>query len=193
MAAPKRTVLSESQILAIEYLILNRFKKPSSAAIGEAIGVKSHTVSQWRRQELFQEELDRRTMLYKQNFEDVQLADRKERVVALQKLFDRLGDEGPTTIKLKILQEIRQETGGNAPIQVEMHHSLGHGPELPPRAGTYDEWCDQNRKMLAVEAEYVQLEKENGKEKERDLIRQGIIPEKVAQGKVNGEGNGRVN
>jgi hypothetical protein len=192
MAAPRRTVLTEGQLMTVEYLILNRFKKPNNKVIGEALGIKAQTINSWRKMELFQEELDRKTALYKGNFEDVQLADRKERVVVLQKLFDRLPEDSSTSMKLKIIQEIRQETGGNAPIQVEMHHSLGHGPEIPPRAGDYDEWCAQNKKMLAVEAEYVEMERSHGKEKEREGIRQGIIPE-VTQGKVSGQGNGSIN
>jgi hypothetical protein len=176
MPVSKRNVLTEQQGLVIEYIILNRFRKPSNSSIGKELDLKPQTIAAWRRQELFQEELDRRTALYKTNYDDVQLADRKERVLALQKLFDRLEDDGTTNIKLKILQEIRQETGGNAPIQVEMHHSLGHGPELPPRADTYEEWCEQNRKMLAVETEFVEMEHEHGKEKDRDLLRKGILP-----------------
>ena len=177
LAAPKRnTVITEAQVMAIEYMILNRFKKLSNKAIGEVVGVKDTTIGSWRKLQLFQEELDRRTMLYKQNFEDVQLADRKERVVALQKLFDNLPDAGSTTTKLKIIQEIRQETGGNAPIQVEMHHSLGHGPKIPPRADSYEEWCQQNLQMAQVEAEFMEIDKEAGKQEERDLLRQGILP-----------------
>jgi hypothetical protein len=202
MAAPKQTVLSENQLLVIEYLILNRFKKPSNKFIADTLGLQGATVSRWRGLELFQEELDRRTSLYKANFDDVQLADRKERVVTLQKLFDLLGDEGSTQLKLKILQEIRQETGGNSPIQVEMHHSLGHGPQLPPRADSYEEWCDQNRQMMAVEADYVEMERANGKVQDKELLRQGIIPEIEGQGpeegalypgKADSEGNGCVN
>ena len=45
MAAPKQTVLSENQLLVIEYLILNRFKKPSNKFIADTLGLQGATVS----------------------------------------------------------------------------------------------------------------------------------------------------
>ena len=66
-----------------------------------------------RRQPAFQEELARQRKISEQPF--VNLADRKERVVALQQLFEKVPDVR-TAMRLKILAQIRREVLDDKPI-----------------------------------------------------------------------------
>jgi hypothetical protein len=88
------------------------------------------------------------------------LADRKERVKALDGIFQNLGDN-QTGLRIKVLQAIRQEVGDDKQV-VEVQHSGSIGIQSPPRAESYEEWVKQNEVMessrevcgLPVEAEY---------------------------------------
>ena len=66
---------------AIQLLILDRHK-PSDVSrnIANHLGVSVQTVGEWRRNEDFCKEYKRQLDIYKKNFDDVKLADRKERV-----------------------------------------------------------------------------------------------------------------
>ena len=80
--------------------------------------------------------------IYQSSFEEIQLADRKERVMAMQGLCDKIPDI-QVALKLKILAQIRAEVGQDQPIQHV--HAVHVGVNIPPRAETYDEWLKQNR------------------------------------------------
>ena len=77
------------------------------------------------------------------------LAWRKNRVLALEELYDKI-DDARVSLKLKVLKEIREE-GGDHRIQVD-HTVEIKGANLPPRAESYEEWLQQNSQM--VEANY---------------------------------------
>ena len=63
------------------------------------------------------------------------MADRKERVTAMQDLYDKIPDIR-VALKLKILAQIRAEVGQDQPIQHV--HAVHVGVNIPPRAETYD-------------------------------------------------------
>ena len=55
-------------------------------------------------------------MAIQQSFDEIQLADRKERVKAMQDSYDKIPDIR-VALKLKILAQIRAEVGQDQPIQ----------------------------------------------------------------------------
>tara|TARA_R110000765_G_scaffold226581_1_gene330437 strand:- start:88 stop:513 length:426 start_codon:yes stop_codon:yes gene_type:complete len=117
------------------------------------MGVNRMTVSKWRADPAFQEEFDKQLKLYRANFDDVTLADRKERVKALDGIFQEL--EGKqVSLKIKVLQAIRQEVGDDKQI-LEINHTGTIGIEAPPRAESYEEWVKQNVVMDRAKASEV--------------------------------------
>ena len=86
-------------------------------------------------------------MAIQQSFDEIQLADRKERVKAMQDSYDKIPDIR-VALKLKILAQIRAEVGQDQPIQHV--HAVHVGVNIPPRAETYDEWPKQNRLASTV-------------------------------------------
>tara|TARA_B100000809_G_scaffold147569_1_gene145060 strand:+ start:174 stop:566 length:393 start_codon:yes stop_codon:yes gene_type:complete len=80
-----------------------------------------------------------------QSFDEIQLADRKERVKAMQDSYDKIPDIR-VALKLKILAQIRAEVGQDQPIQHV--HAVHVGVNIPPRAETYEEWLDQNQLVV---------------------------------------------
>lgn len=151
---PTGSPLSHLQNKAIHLLVQERNgKKDVGALIAQALSVQRSTVNRWRRTEEFQDEFKRQMELFRKNFDDVPLADRKERVVCLAELFHEI-PKSQVQLKIKLLTAIRQEVGDDKQV-VEVTHTGEVGLKLPPRATSYEEWQSQNRKMLAVEAEVV--------------------------------------
>ena len=103
--------LSEQQKQAIHYLVMDRWTKGDlNAAVADNVGVLPVTITKWRKSSLFREEYDRQVKLYRANFDDVQLADRKERVKKLEDIYENLTDS-QTAMKIKILSAVRAEVG----------------------------------------------------------------------------------
>lgn len=149
--------LTDQHHQAIHYLIMDRFSQGDlSKKVGEAVGVSPITINQWRKREDFRAEYARQVALYRANFDDVKLADRKERVKALTQLYEEVTS---TNIKLKILASIRAEVGDDK--QIHEHHHIAHGVNTPPAAATYEEWLAQNSAMeekMAVEGEFTEVD-----------------------------------
>lgn len=142
--------LKHDQNKAIALLLTERNgKKDTGALIAETLGVTRATVNRWRRSPEFQAEFKRQMDLWRRNFDDVPLADRKERVLCLSELFQDL-DKKQVQLKIKVLTAIRQEVGDDKQV-VEVTHTGEVGLRLPPRAETYEEWQAQNAQMVAVE------------------------------------------
>lgn len=152
-------VVTERQLQAIQLMILWRFDTVRGLAqIADIVGVSRQTIHKWRKQEAFLAEYQRQLDLYKNDFADIKLSDRKERVKAMSVLYENL-PHTRTELKLKILKEIRAEVGDNHPVVLDVRggvqhdhsgrviHSAEQGPNLPPRAETYDEWVAQNNSM----------------------------------------------
>ncbi len=154
---------TEKQLQCITLMILWRYDTHRGMSeLADTLGVARQTLYKWKGRDYFKEEYERQLRLYKENFEDIQLADRKERVKALSLLFEQVPSHR-TELKLKILKEIRTEVGDDHPMTLQVQGGVTHsvqgeiahkatGPNLPPRAANYDEWLSQNKQMIEAEA-----------------------------------------
>ena len=133
---------------AIHMMILDRYSRQrQTAQIAEQVGVSRTAIQQWKRDEDFQREYQKQLRIYQQDFSEIRLADRKERVKVLSEMFEHI-PVPRVSLRLKVLEQIRQEVGDDK-IQVE-HTVEVQGPNVPPRADSYEEWLKQNQQMQAV-------------------------------------------
>ena len=120
--------------------------------VAKTLDVNKSTVFRWRKDAEFDKALKKEIERDRSNFDDVPLAFRKNRVLALEDLYNKIEDRR-VALKLKVLKEIREEVGDHR-IQVE-HTVEVKGLNVPPRADNCDEWLKQNNKMdQAVETTY---------------------------------------
>ena len=130
----------------IQQLILDRWNPHRiNQKIANHFDLSVNQVRHIRRKPQFQAEYTKQLAIYQDSFDDVQLADRKERVKALDGLFQRIPDVR-VALKIKVLQAIREEVGDDRPV-LEVHHSGQIGVNAPPRADSYEEWLKQNDVM----------------------------------------------
>ena len=133
---------------AIHMMILDRYSRQrQTAQIAEQVGVSRTAIQQWKNDEDFQREYQKQLRIYQQDFSEIRLADRKERVKVLSERFEHI-PVPRVSLRLKVLEQIRQEVGDDK-IQVE-HTVEVKGPNVPPRADSYEEWLKQNQQMQAV-------------------------------------------
>ena len=133
---------------AIHMMILDRYSRQrQTAQIAEQVGVSRPAIQQWKNDEDFQREYQKQLRIYQQDFSEIRLADRKERVKVLSEMFEHI-PVPRVSLRLKVLEQIRQEVGDDK-IQVE-HTVEVKGPNVPPRADSYEEWLKQNQQMQAV-------------------------------------------
>ena len=133
---------------AIHMMILDRYSRQrQTAQIAEQVGVSRTAIQQWKNDEDFQREYQQQLRIYQQDFSEIRLADRKERVKVLSEMFEHI-PVPRVSLRLKVLEQIRQEVGDDK-IQVE-HTVEVKGPNVPPRADSYEEWLKQNQQMQAV-------------------------------------------
>ena len=133
---------------AIHMMILDRYSRQRQPAqIAEQVGVSRTAIQQWKNDEDFQREYQKQLRIYQQDFSEIRLADRKERVKVLSEMFEHI-PVPRVSLRLKVLEQIRQEVGDDK-IQVE-HTVEVKGPNVPPRADSYEEWLKQNQQMQAV-------------------------------------------
>ena len=133
---------------AIHMMILDRYSRQrQTAQIAEQVGVSRTAIQQWKNDEDFQREYQKQLRIYQQDFSEIRLADRKERVKVLSEMFEHI-PVLRVSLRLKVLEQIRQEVGDDK-IQVE-HTVEMKGPNVPPRADSYEEWLKQNQQMQAV-------------------------------------------
>ena len=133
---------------AIHMMILDRYSRQrQTAQIAEQVGVSRTAIQQWKNDEDFQREYQKQLRIYQQDFSEIRLADRKERVKVLSEMFEHI-PEPRVSLRLKVLEQIRQEVGDDR-IQIE-HTVEMRGPNVPPRAESYEEWIKQNEQMQAV-------------------------------------------
>ena len=145
--------LSDLQQQAVQLIVLDRWN-PSKAndKVAKTLDVNKSTVFRWRKDAEFDKALKKEIERDRSNFDDVPLAFRKNRVLALEDLYNKIEDRR-VALKLKVLKEIREEVGDHR-IQVE-HTVEVKGLNVPPWADSYDEWLKQNNKMdQAVEADF---------------------------------------
>ena len=133
---------------AIHMMILDRYSRQrQTAQIAEQVGVSRTAIQQWKNDEDFQREYQKQLRIYQQDFSEIRLADRKERVKVLSEMFEHI-PVPRVSLRLKVLEQLRQEVGDDK-IQVE-HTVEMKGPNVPPRADSYEEWLKQNQQMQAV-------------------------------------------
>lgn len=159
-------VLNERHKRCIQLMILMRFDKHGQLkAVADKIGVSDESVLTWRKDPVFRAEYKRQLEIYKNNFNDIKLADRKERVKALSELYEEIdaaakewhddgggGDVKSRTaearLRILVLDQIRGEMLDTQPDQTEFHHLHQLvGVNAPPRASSYEEWVTQNKAM----------------------------------------------
>ena len=103
----------------------------------------------WRKDPEFDKALQTELERDRADFDEVPLAWRKNRVLALEELYQKI-DDARVSLKLKVLKEIREEVGDH---RIQVDHTVEiKGVNLPPRAESYEEWLQQNDQM--VEANY---------------------------------------
>lgn len=144
----------------IHYLVMDRWDgKGITEEVRGEIGVSQQQVSKWRKKEVFQDELKRQIELYRANFDDIQMADRKERVLEYARMLQLIPDQR-VSLRIKVLQAIAKEVGDDKPRELHLHKhdsTTIQGPNIPPRAQSYEEWMTQN---AAAEAAQLQAEEE---------------------------------
>ena len=117
--------------------------------IAKTLGVDKSTVFRWRKDPDFDKALQTELERDRADFDEVPLAWRKNRVLALEDLYQKI-DDARVSLKLKVLKEIREEVGDH---RIQVDHTVEiKGVNLPPRAESYEEWLQQNDQM--VEANY---------------------------------------
>lgn len=142
--------LSELQSQAVQLVVLDRWNpKMANDKIAKTLGVDKSTVFRWRKDPEFDKALQTELERDRADFDEVPLAWRKNRVLALEELYDKI-DDARVSLKLKVLKEIREEVGDH---RIQVDHTVEiKGANLPPRAESYEEWLQQNDQM--VEANY---------------------------------------
>ena len=135
--------LTDRERAIIQQIVLDRWNpRRLNKKISSHFGLSTNQVRHIRSKPRFQAEYEKQLAIYQQSFDDVRLADRKERVRAMSDLFEKVPDIR-VALKLKVLEQIRQEVGHDEPIN--HYHVVDVGVNLPPRAETYEEWVEQNR------------------------------------------------
>jgi len=142
--------LSELQEQAVQLVVLDRWNpKMANDKIAKTLGVDKSTVFRWRKDPEFDKALQTELERDRADFDEVPLAWRKNRVLALEDLYQKI-DDARVSLKLKVLKEIREEVGDH---RIQVDHTVEiKGVNLPPRAESYEEWLEQNNQM--VEANY---------------------------------------
>ena len=142
--------LSELQEQAVQLVVLDRWNpKMANDKIAKTLGVDKSTVFRWRKDPEFDKALQAELERDRADFDEVPLAWRKNRVLALEELYQKI-DDARVSLKLKVLKEIREEVGDH---RIQIDHTVEiKGANLPPRAESYEEWLQQNSQM--VEANY---------------------------------------
>ena len=81
-----------------------------TSKIANHFGLTTNQVRNLRRKPAFQTELAKQMAIYRGEFCGVQLADRKERLIALDQLYRKIPD-ARVSLRLKVLAAIRHEVG----------------------------------------------------------------------------------
>ena len=141
---------------AIQMMILDRYsRRRQTGQIAQQVGVTRSAITQWKNDEDFKAEYQKQLQIYQQDFSGFRLADRKERVQVLSDMFEHIPSQR-VSLRMKVLEQIRVEVGDDR-IQVE-HIVEVKGPNMPPRAETYEEWIAQNQQMLEAAPESVEAD-----------------------------------
>ena len=134
--------LTDTERAIIQQVILDRWNPLRlNKKIASHFSLTINQVRHIRSKPAFQAEYKRQLAIYQHSFDEIQLADRKERVAAMQELYEKIPDIR-VALKLKILAQIRVEVGQDEAVERQPE---AVGVDIPPRAQTYEEWLRQNR------------------------------------------------
>ena len=134
--------LTDTERAIIQQVILDRWNPLRlNKKIATHFGLTINQVRHLRSKPVFQAEYKRQLAIYQQSFDEIQLADRKERVLAMQELYEKIPGIR-VALKLKVLAQIRVEVGQDEAVERQPE---AVGVDVPPRAQTYEEWLGQNR------------------------------------------------
>ena len=134
--------LTDTERAIIQQIILDRWNPLRlNKKIASHFGLTINQVRHIRSKSAFQTEYKRQLAIYQQSFDEIQLADRKERVLAMQELYEKIPGIR-VALKLKVLAQIRVEVGQDEAVERQPE---AVGVDVPPRAQTYEEWLGQNR------------------------------------------------
>ena len=131
---------------AIQMMILDRYsRRRQTGQIAQQVGVTRSAITQWKNDEDFKAEYQKQLRIYQQDFSEIRLADRRERVQVLSDMFEHIPSPR-VSLRMKVLEQIRIEVGDD---RITVEHTVEvKGPNMPPRAETYEEWIKQNQQML---------------------------------------------
>lgn len=123
----------------IHMLVLDRWNPHRiNRKIASHFGLTVDQVRHIKRKPEFREEYARQLAIYQHSCDDIQLSDRKERVKALDALYEKIPDIR-VALKLKVLRQIREEMGHDR--QVVQHRLIPEpDPAPPPSDLTYEDW-----------------------------------------------------
>ena len=124
--------LTDRERAIVQQIILDRWNpRRLNKKISSHFGLTINQVRHIRSKATFEAEYKKQLAIYQQSFDDICLADRKERVKAMSELFEKVPDIR-VKLKLKILEQIRQEVGHDEPIKHDYEVQIG--VNVPPRA-----------------------------------------------------------
>ena len=125
--------LTDTERAIVRQVILDRWNplrlnKKTVSHVGLTINQVRHIPSK----SPFQTEYKLQLAIYQSSFEEIQLADRKQRVLAMQELYEKIPDIR-VALKLKVLAQIRVEVGQD---EVAKQQPEAAEVDVPPRAQT---------------------------------------------------------
>ena len=137
-----RNKITDRERQIIQMMILDRWNPGRiNEKIANHFGLTTNQVRHIRRKPQFKAEYAKQLAIYQNEFAEIQLGDRKERVKAMNDLYHLIPDYR-VALKLKVLAQIRVEVGQDEVVQQQPEPA---GVDVPPRAQTYEEWLRQNR------------------------------------------------
>ena len=137
------SLLSDTEKQIVQMLVLDRWNPGRiNKKIASHFGLSPNQVRHIRRKPEFQAEYAKQLAIYQHEFEDVELADRKERVRALNDLFFKIPDIR-MKLKLKVLEQISREVGHLRYDYVHGYPVESHSVPQQPKEQTYEEWLHE--------------------------------------------------
>ncbi len=134
--------LSDQERAIVQMAILDRWNaRRLTKKISDHFGLSVNKVRHLLSTQRFKDEYRKQLAIYQQEFGDICLGDRKERVKAMDDLY-HLTPDYRVALKLKVLAQIRVEVGQDQPME---HPPEPIGINPSPRAESYEEWIKQNR------------------------------------------------
>ena len=152
----------DTQLQMIHQVILDRWATPKklNQDLARSFSLSVQEVEDTRNSPEFQAEYEKQLGIYKADLDDVQLADLKERLKALDRLYHTIDDQR-VALKIKVLEQIRRETGPDLTVDHRHAHGHLHGfVNTPPQAKNLAEWLQGNVDMYRAAGEEEKVREE---------------------------------